>query len=217
MSVPGSILTDWRDKVPTILSMMLPGEQMGNAIADIVFGAVAPQAKLPITFPNKENEQGLTTEQYPGVKTAKFNLQATYSEGQIVGYRWYDKNKVKPAFGFGHGLSYGKFAYSDLKVAGNTISFTAKRTSGSDSSCDTPQIYFGYPDAATNAKVPVKVMRYFKKTCDAEATISYDYTNRDVSNWDTSSKAFKVTKGTYTVYVGSSSQEADLTTTFTVS
>ena len=47
----------------------LPGEQYGNAIADIIFGDATPQAKLPLTFPNVANEQKMTTSQYPGVKT----------------------------------------------------------------------------------------------------------------------------------------------------
>ena len=101
LSVPGSILTDWRDAVPAILTNFLPGEQVGPAIVDILYGAVPPQAKLPVTFPNVDNEQGWSDSQYPGVKTANFDLEATYSEGLIVGYRWYDKNDVEPAFAFG--------------------------------------------------------------------------------------------------------------------
>ena len=68
----------------------------------MLFGAVNPSGRLPVTFPNKENEQGMTPEQYPGVKTAEFDLQATYTEGQMSGYRWYDKHGVEPAFAFGH-------------------------------------------------------------------------------------------------------------------
>ena len=87
---------------------------VGPALGDIVFGNVSPQAKLPVTMPNVENEQGMTTEQYPGVKTGEFELEATYTEGQIVGYRYYDKKGIKPAFPFGHGLGYGTFDFSDF-------------------------------------------------------------------------------------------------------
>lgn len=85
LTVPGNILTDWRDSVPAIVTNLLPGEQFGNALGDVLYGAVPPSGKLTVTFPNKDNEQGMTTEQYPGVKTAEFDLQANYSEGQIVG------------------------------------------------------------------------------------------------------------------------------------
>jgi len=134
--------------VSTILSNGFPGEQVGPAVADIVFGEVSPQAKLPVTFPNKENEQGMTEEQYPGLPNTEFELQCVYSEGQINGYRWYDKNNVAPAFAFGHGLTYGgQFEYSDLVVADRTITFTVKRDSATLSGCDTPQIYFSFPSA----------------------------------------------------------------------
>ena len=68
----------------------------GNAIADIIFGDAIPQAKLPLSFPNKANEQGMTKEQYPGVETKEYSYQATYSEGQIVGYRWHVQKRAVP-------------------------------------------------------------------------------------------------------------------------
>ena len=64
-AVPGQILTDWRSSVAAILVPFLPGEQYGNAIADIIFGDVIPQAKLPLSFPKVENEQKMTTSQWP--------------------------------------------------------------------------------------------------------------------------------------------------------
>ena len=85
----------------------LPGEQYGNAIADLIFGKVAPQAKLPVTFPLTEDDQGMSVLQYPGVPSKVFegHLHVEYSEKQISGYRWYDKFGVSPAFPFGHGLT----------------------------------------------------------------------------------------------------------------
>jgi len=296
---PGSILTDWRDHVSAILYMGLPGEQVGHAAGDILFGATIPQAKLPITMPNKENEQGFTVAQYPGIacydKEIPFpgaggtgakswpnksekgsdkgspngkckctnpacDVEASYTEGQIVGYRWcgnfdiifgppfthssmrdyavptfiscrlvpairccaqiggfrYDKMNVKPAFGFGHGLTYGGgMTYAGLEISGRTVSFTITGTG-----CDTPQVYIGYPTAATDPKVPVKVLRHFQKVCmpmthhmspNGPTTVSYTLTDRDVSNWSTASKSFTVTAGSYKVYVGSSSQDIRLT------
>ena len=135
-----------------------------------------------------------------------------------MGYRWYDKRGVAPAFPFGHGLSYGAFAYSDLRVDGRTISFrvraaaVSKRSSGG--ACDTPQVYIGYPGAGESPSIPAKVLRHFEKTCfSAEgeaATISYALTDRDVSNWNVESKAWAITRGTYKVYVGASSKDIRL-------
>jgi beta-glucosidase len=222
-AVPGQILTDWRDSVPAILTAFLPGEQYGNAIADILFGVVPPQAKLPLTFPNKDNEQGMTPAQWPGLPSTEFpgNFDAHYTEGLIVGYRWYDKHKVKPAFGFGHGLTYGNSTYSDLKVVKTgdgawTVSFNIATTGG----CDTPQLYLGYPDAATDPTVPTKVLRGFKKSCHAVSPreqIVFALGQRDVSEWDLAAKAWRVVQGRFAVYVGASSQDIRLTSSLTVS
>ena len=194
----------------------MPGEQFGFGIADVLFGTTAPQAKLPVTLPNVENEQRMTVHQYPGVPTKEFVLEANYTEKQIVGYRWYDKNKVTPAFPFGHGLSYGTFAFSDLAIKGRTISFKLTAASQSAGACETPQIYIGYPNADASAEIPVKVLRHFKKTCSSAATISYTLTDRDVSNWDVESKAWRITRGTYKVFVGKSSQDIQLEGTVTI-
>lgn len=214
ISVPGSILTDWRDKVPAILTNLLPGEQVGNALADLVFGKIPPQAKLPVTFPTKDNEQGMTESQYPGVKTATFDLEATYTEGQLSGYRWYDKHGVKPAFPFGHGLSYGAFEFGAVKVSGRTVTFTVSRSQGT-SACETPQIYFSYPAAKDDPKVPAKVLRHFQKTCEATTTVTYQVSDADISNWDVEAKVWKLTPGQYIISVGSSSQDIRQTVTTT--
>ena len=66
--------------------------------------------------------------------------------------------------------------------------------------CDTPQFYFSYPGADTDPAVPKKVLRYFEKVCVDKATVSFTYTDRDVSNWDVKLKRWVVTNGEYTVH-----------------
>ena len=107
------------------------------------------------------------------------------------------------------GLSYATHKFSDLKVSGRTVSFKLSRSG--DSGCETPQVYLGFPGAASDAKVPVKVLRYWKKTCDSAEDFSYDVADADVSNWDVKAQAWQVTRGTYIVYVGASSQDVRLT------
>ena len=72
--MPGAIRTDWRDGVAALLATFLPGEQMGNALVDTLYGAVPPQGKLPVTFPIAENDEGMTP--------AQVRLRACV-------YRWY--------------------------------------------------------------------------------------------------------------------------------
>jgi len=68
-----------------------PSSRYGNAITDIIFGVTVPQAKLPVTFPNVDNEQKMTVAQWPSLNSTVWEntKEANYSEGQIVGYRWY--------------------------------------------------------------------------------------------------------------------------------
>jgi len=80
---PGALLTPWADKAAAVLIPFMPGQEYGNAITDVLFGEVNPSAKLPLTFPNVDNEQQFTPEQWPGVGNPR---QANYSEGGFFGY-----------------------------------------------------------------------------------------------------------------------------------
>jgi beta-glucosidase len=102
----------WIDQVPAILQAWYPGMEGGNALASILFGDVNPSGKLPFTFPRKlADSPAHALNAYPGE-----NNVVHYSEGVLVGYRWFDTKKILPLFPFGHGLSYTTFAYSNLKL-----------------------------------------------------------------------------------------------------
>jgi beta-glucosidase len=235
----------WRESVNSILLPFLPGEQYGNAIADLIFGDVVPQAKLPVTLPLHENDQGFSILQWPGVPSKEFagHLEVQYSEKQIHGYRWYDttactqctmhhtlhshticrydQHNVAPAFPFGFGLTYGKLLGPEFVMKDRTLSYTLRRATSplhvlqyGANPCETVQFYFSYPDAATDPTVPPKVLRHFEKVCFTtggpdELTVSYAYTDRDVSSWDLTKKEFVVTKGKFVVHGLTASQGGD--------
>ena len=209
LAVPGAIRTDWRDSAAAILTTFLPGEQIGPALYDILFGDVPPQAKLPVTFPIGENDEGMTPEQYPGVPGDGFQRQSNYTEGLLIGYRWYEKNSFTPAFPFGHGLTYGAFSYTNLQIAGRLVSFTV--TSTSSAGCDTPQLYLSSPTASTDPEEPLKVLRYFQKTCYSTADLAFTILDSDVSIWNVTAGSWQVVHGVYGVSIGSSSADIRLT------
>ena len=105
----------WVDKVPAIVQAWFLGSEAGNSIADILFGAVNPSGKLPMTFPVALSDVGAHAAgpaSYPGIRREGSDKYDTeYSEGILVGYRWSDAKKIKPLFAFGHGLSYTTFDY----------------------------------------------------------------------------------------------------------
>ena len=67
LTVPGAILMPWSTKVAGVLINFMPGQQAGHAIADVLFAKTNPSGKLPLTMPNKENEEEFTPEQWPGL------------------------------------------------------------------------------------------------------------------------------------------------------
>merc|ERR1739845_150506 len=79
----GAVLTSWTKGAGAVLAPLLPGQEYGKALAELLFGESNPSGRLPITLPNIDNEIGFTPEQYPGV-----NQTAAYSERLEVGYRW---------------------------------------------------------------------------------------------------------------------------------
>jgi beta-glucosidase len=121
-NIPGAILLPWisHSNIVAVTISWLPGQEYGNALADILTGKVNPSARLPLTLPNKENEVGFTERQYPGVG---FPPEAFYTEELLIGYRWYEAKEVMPAFPFGFGLSYTSFSYSLLSLRIGKITF----------------------------------------------------------------------------------------------
>ena len=107
----GPVTMPWLDQVAAVLQAWYPGQECGNAIADVLFGDVNPSGKLPQTFPVQLEDHPAFIN-YPGE-----NGRVKYGEGIFVGYQYYEKKKVTPLFPFGHGLSYTTFSYSNLRLS----------------------------------------------------------------------------------------------------
>jgi beta-glucosidase len=105
----------WADDVPAILQLWYPGQEGGNALADVVFGRVSPGGRLPTTFPRRLEDVPAMAH-YPGADGA-----VHYEEGLFIGYRAFDRSGVTPAFPFGHGLSYTTFAYGPITTSATTV------------------------------------------------------------------------------------------------
>ncbi|KAG9591803.1 glycoside hydrolase family 3 protein, partial [Aureobasidium melanogenum] len=98
--------------ITAILWAGLPGEQSGNAIADVLYGRVNPGAKLPFTMGRKRSDYGTDVLYTPNSEVPQFNFQ----EGVFIDYRGFDHRNVTPVYEFGFGLSYTTFEYSGLTV-----------------------------------------------------------------------------------------------------
>jgi len=201
---PGAVLTDWSDNVDAVLVAWMPGQEEGNALADVIFGNVNPGGKLPVTFPNVENEVGFTPQEYPGV-----NLQEYYNEQLNVGYRWYATHGVKPRFPFGFGLSYTTFMLSNLVISGRSITANVQNT-GSVEGYEVVQLYVAFPSAAGEPPIQLKAFKKIYLAPGNSQMVSFYLSDKDLSIWDVMSHSWLKQTGTFTVYVGTSSQDLPL-------
>ena len=121
-----AVAMPWIEKVPAVLQAWFLGSEAGNSIASILTGDANPSAKLPFTFPVALKDvpaHKFGESSYPGIKRQDSDIwDVTYDEGIFVGYRWYDKEKVKTLFPFGHGLSYTTFSYGKIKLDATEMS-----------------------------------------------------------------------------------------------
>lgn len=112
------LLLPWLDQVPAVLQAWYPGQECGNAVADVLIGAAEPGGRLPQTWPRAIEDSVAfgSTRAYPGL-----NGQVFYDEGLFIGYRHHNVRGISPLFPFGHGLSYTEFAFTDLTVDRSTF------------------------------------------------------------------------------------------------
>ena len=116
------IAMPWLDRVAAVVQAWYPGQECGNAIADVLFGDVPASGKLPQTFPLRLEDNPAYLN-YPGE-----NGRVHYGEGIFVGYRYYEKKGIAPLFPFGHGLSYTTFGYGALRLSRDEIGPNDKLT-----------------------------------------------------------------------------------------
>jgi hypothetical protein len=166
-----AVAMPWVKEVPAIVQAWYLGTEAGNAIASVLTGDVNPSGKLPFTFPVSLEDVGAhKLGEYPGVpRTDGSNIvDQKYNEGIFVGYRWADKEKTRPLFPFGHGLSYTAFKYgkavADRKVIGRnevlTVTVPVTNT-GSREGAEVVQLYIS--DLKSSLPRPVKELKGFSK------------------------------------------------------
>lgn len=203
------ILNKWERDVDSVLEMWLGGEAAGSAVADILCGNINPSGKLSETFPTKLR----TDLEYPGD-----GYKVEYKERFDVGYRYYDKHTDEIFYPFGHGLSYTDFEYSNLKLEnlsdGIQISFDLKNIGDTDGA-EVAQLYIG--DTLSTVVKPIKELKKFKKVflkSGESQRIIFILNHMDYAYYNTMLKDYVVENGKYDVYIGSSSQDIRLKTSF---
>jgi len=201
-------MQNWGSKVPVLIDALFPGQEGSRALADIITGKVNPSGRLPFSFIASPQQSPA----YKGYKDPSLN--APYSEGIFMGYRYYDKNNVKPAFAFGYGLSYTTFSYDEMKVNrlnDKEFEVLVKITNtGKREGTEVVQLYVAPPQAED---MPVKELKGFATLTlqpGESGTVRMLLNERSFAHWDVSANGWKVKPGTYTLHAGSSSDDLKL-------
>ena len=228
VNISGSpVAMPWADKVDAIVQEWYGGSESGHALADVLTGAVNPSGRLPFTFPRSVADGPLKTDrQYPGIQEeGKKWWQEYYDEGVFVGYRWYASQGIPVQFPFGHGLSYTTFRYDgarlskssvkcsgsfDTESGGDTVLTASVNISntGERDGAEVVQVYIAPP--AGGAERPVKELRGFEKVAikaGESARVSVSLPRRAFSRFDAQAHRWVVDPGTWTVLIGSSSED----------
>lgn len=158
-----AVAMPWIDRVPAVLEAWYSGSEAGNALADVLFGAVNPSGKLPFTFPVRlEDCSAHSAGEYPG------EGQVVYRDGIFVGYRWIEKERIEPLFAFGHGLSYTTFDIANVRADRTSLATTGRlrvsadvTNTGGRAGAEVVQLYIG--DKLSSQPRPVKELKGLKR------------------------------------------------------
>jgi beta-glucosidase len=210
----------WADDARAVLQAWFGGQEMANALADILVGDAEPGGRLPTTLPMLL-EHNPSYGNFPGE-----NGEVRYGEGVLVGYRWYDARDLPTRFPFGHGLSYTTFEWGvpEVQIDGDRVSVSVPVTNTGDRrGSEVVQCYVGPPQPSRLVRPPKELKAFAKVVLDPgeQTTVALELDERAFAYWDPgdprtddATPGWRVDPGTYTLHVGRSS--ADITRVLTV-
>ncbi|WP_294764805.1 glycoside hydrolase family 3 C-terminal domain-containing protein [uncultured Rhodoferax sp.] len=202
----------WITQVGAVLQAWYPGQECGNAIADVLLGRVEPGGRLPQTWPVRLQDTPAQTGplQYPGI-----GGHVRYDEGVFIGYRHYEHHGIAPLFPFGHGLSYTRFEVLGMRLSSATVapggSVTVEvevRNTGKRAGQVVVQLYVA--DAAASLSRPVRELKGFAKELlepGLSTVLSMTLDMRSLAFFDETTSSWLAEAGAFTVSAGFSSAD----------
>ncbi len=234
---------------PAMVQGWWNGMEGGHALADILYGDIAPSGKLPFTFPQKlEDSPAFALGNFPqtddvdadvftvahraDIATEQTTLKkrdsdaptAYYTEGQYVGYRWFDTKEIPVMYAFGHGLSYVDFEYGEIETdksryrSGEVIEVRFELTNNGDMEADeVVQLYVTRHGSKT--EWPVKELKAFRRVTLAAGEsreVTLELSTDDLRHWDVEHDTWTLEGGNMELLLGSASDDIRQTAMVTV-
>jgi len=217
------VLTPWADQVAAVLYAWLPGQVMGEALADVLLGRAEPGGRLPVTLPAAEAD-------CPVLHAMPRDGLISYDEGLLIGYRGYDAGLTRPQFPFGHGLGYTTWEYESLRAetselaAGDDLGLLVTvRNTGFRAGREVVQAYLAAPPGEAGAgrmPRPPRELAAFgtaRAQPGESAEVVLRVPARAFARWDTGAGGWVWPAGRYTLHVGRSSRDLRLSATVQLS
>ncbi|WP_052446596.1 glycoside hydrolase family 3 protein [Candidatus Soleaferrea massiliensis] len=217
LNVGGTIDTKFFDEIEgldTLLLMGQAGQEAGDALYDVVTGAVTPSGKLTTTWAENYSD-------YPASETFANNdgniKKETYEEGIYVGYRYFDTFGITPRYEFGYGLSYTDFDMKvrsvDADIDSVTVEVEVTNTGDTYSGKEVVQVYYSAPDSAAAEKA-YQELAGFEKTDELapgqSQILTISYNTKDMAYYNEAKASYMLDKGDYVIRVGNSSRNTEV-------
>ncbi len=213
----------WLSKVKGVLEMWWPGDEGGVATAKLLLGQADPGGRLPMTWAKRLEDYPATDPAHPERSAKGVDGKTTYSEGVLIGYRWFDSQNIQPLFPFGFGLGYSPFTFSDLQVKrsadGGATATVKVHNTGKIAGDAVPELYLDAPASRPEgAQFAPKALVAFDRVTLAAGetkTVTLPIAPRAFEYWAVAGEGgkWKTLGGARTLHVGTSSRDLPLTAT----
>jgi len=202
----------WADRVAAVLYAWLPGQEFGNALADVLLGKSEPGGRLPFTIAARECD-------YPALSTTPgAEERLVYAEGVNLGYRHFDAAGIEPRFCFGHGLGYTRIEFESLEVTadglppGDSAQLKVRlRNVGGRPGKEVVQVYVA--DLESSVRRPPRELKGFTAVHLAPGEsidVVFALQDRDLAYWDEAGGGWRIEPGRFEIQVGASSRDIRL-------
>jgi len=215
LNVSQPVAMPWLGEVKAVLDMGWTGDLGGPATAKLLLGKANAGGRLPFTWPKRIEDMPANDPKYPERSTKGVGGKTTFSEGILVGYRWFDQKKIEPLYPFGYGLSYTSFAYSDIQAStapdGGVDLRVKVSNTGVVAGDEVAQVYLDKPaKTPVNAQFANSILAGFERislNAGESKTVAIHIPLRQFQYWSTEKHAWVTPQGSRIVWVGGSSRD----------